>query len=120
MHGKRFHGFDAYRMSTLRSDPALNLGLVESMRSRRRRCLPRKIHHIRLVHSLVSHRFGASSRLKEECDAAHAVVLKELARNGYDPVRIDEAQLSGGNVREEDIQPCFEGLKVDKVRNKYS
>ena len=53
----------------------------------------------------------------EERDAAHAVMMKELARNGYDHVRIDEAQLSGGNVREEDIQAYFGGLKVDKVRN---
>ena len=67
--------------------------------------------------SPVSRRFGASSRLKEERDAAHAVVMKELARNGYDHVRIDEAQLSGGNVREEDIQAYFGGLKVDKVCN---
>ena len=55
--------------------------------------------------------------MKEERDAAHAVILKELARNGYDHARINEAQLSGGNVREEDIQPYFEGLKVDKVHN---
>ena len=90
------------------------------MHSCRRRCLPGKVHHICLVHSPVSHRFGASSRLKEECDAANAVVSKELARNGHDHVRIDEAQLSGGDVRLEEIQPYFGGLKVDKVRNKYS
>ena len=51
--------------------------------------------------------------MKEERDAAHTVVMKEFTRNGYDHVRIDEAQLSGGNAREEDIQTDFGELKVD-------
>lgn len=67
--------------------------------------------------SPVSRRPDASSRGKEEREAAHAKVLEELRGNGNDYILIDEAQLGGSNVREDDIRWYFAGLKADKVCN---
>ena len=42
--------------------------------------------------------------------------MVELKLNGYDHVRIEEAQLSGGAAREEDVREFFGGFPVDRVR----
>lgn len=44
--------------------------------------------------------------------------MEELAKNGFDHVKLDGhgAQLSGV-VREEDVHQFFDGFKVDKVSN---
>ena len=45
-----------------------------------------------------------------------AGIMQELARNGMDHVRIDEVQLSGGHVKEEDVKEFFRSFGVDKVQ----
>ena len=42
--------------------------------------------------------------------------MVELKLNGYDHVRIEEGQLSGGAAREEDVREFFGGFPVDRVR----
>lgn len=43
-------------------------------------------------------------------------VLEELARNGYDHVKIEGGAQLGTAVREEDVKDLFNGFQVDKVR----
>ncbi|KZT22302.1 hypothetical protein NEOLEDRAFT_1181040 [Neolentinus lepideus HHB14362 ss-1] len=64
--------------------------------------------------SPISRRPGHAGRSARQRD--REVVLEQLAKNGFDHVKLDGhgAQLSGA-VREEDIQQFFEGFKVDKV-----
>ncbi|KAI5118156.1 hypothetical protein M0805_000535 [Coniferiporia weirii] len=64
--------------------------------------------------SPVARRPGAA-RAGAEREAAHAAVVRELTRNGFEHARIDEAQLSSGAAREGDVRDFFTGFPIDKV-----
>ena len=61
---------------------------------------------------------GDARRSEAEQQKRREGVLEELARNGFDYVRVDGhgGQLLGGAVREEEVRALFEGFRVDKVR----
>lgn len=61
---------------------------------------------------------GDARRSETEQQKRREGVLEELARNGFDYVRVDGhgGQLLGGAVREEEVRALFEGFRVDKVR----
>ncbi|THH14837.1 hypothetical protein EW146_g5561 [Bondarzewia mesenterica] len=64
--------------------------------------------------SPVSRKPGQSSRSAQQ--KQREIVVDELARNGFDHVRVDGhgGQL-GGAIREDDVKQFFEGFKVDKI-----
>lgn len=64
--------------------------------------------------SPISRRPGQAGRSAKQRE--REAVLEELAKNGFDHVKLDGhgAQLSGA-VREEDVHQFFDGFKVDKV-----